>query len=811
MKHSLLQWHREERGVALVLTLAILVLVTLLVVAFAINMRVGSTASRAYVDQVRARQLAMAAVDEAVAKLRLATPKIGSLPTRMITNYVTMPGLVIAMTNGQPLIVPLCSTSRVDVLTGDDYQDMNFGSRHLINHRHDSHFRLMAQWYNWALPNNPRSGLTNLIGRYAYWVDDEASKLNIQVARQRPSGTEITTFLPQDLDIRALGGGIDPAISYDYAQSVGYLSPHSWWVSGAFNNCTYPALVCATNFFRTTVWSADMPLTPWGTPRFNLNTNLIANAAAYVNAVAAQLTNAHLNLWFGQNFRHKYGDNLRQIAANIRDYIDADNDPTDSGGDPPLYLGLEKTPYLNELVISNYFRVTTNALNQLVIEHWDTTLVELWYMYPPGSPDYDLSGHTITLRNRPSLSTPVGNMDLISPITMNLSGTITPAPWAGRFVVFAHHEPHTNVVQTPPGAPNLPITFNSGTVTAEFRGPGGRLDYAQIRLTNHTFMVTRAMLGQTIGRPWISACRDPRVRPVNNYWNPVGGGATFGTTTLGAWNSGSVGYWTTNTAPGATVLLPSDGQMLNRTTEFSCHTNISNRGTLASVGELGWIHTGVPWRTLALRPQDPVFERPAGAIPDWVVLDLFCTHPTNMPGRININCRVFASNEVQSASSAIRRPVLQALFYAWFNRLDAQSSLISSNIQNCYWNDYNGYYPPHSWHPFTNVYLMIGQICEVRGVTSNATAQTPGVTKELSERGIRAIANLITTRSNAFSIWAVGQSIADVNKNGRFDPSVDEILAEVIVQAVVERYEDPLAPPANRVKFRTRYVHYYTE
>jgi hypothetical protein len=99
---------------------------------------------------------------------------------------------------------------------------------------------------------------------------------------------------------------------------------------------------------------------------------------------------------------------------------------------------------------------------------------------------------------------------------------------------------------------------------------------------------------------------------------------------------------------------------------------------------------------------------------------------------------------------------------------------------------------------------MIGQICEVRNIADNLVS---GGSKAAREARVRTLANLLTTRSNAFSIWVVGQAIADANKDGVYQVFAgDEILSEVIVHAVVERYEDS----TNQVRFRIRNIHYYT-
>jgi len=807
MKNCLLNRHHDERGVALVMTLSFLVLVTLLVVAFAINMRVEGGASRCYSDQVKARQLAMAGVDEAVARLRVATPKIGSTGTKILTNYATAPGISYVITNGVPAIVPLCSTGTVDDLLLRDYHDINYGSRRLINRQNSTN--ILVGWVNWSHRNSPRPGRTNLIGRYCFWVDDESSKININAACGMPASPAAPRYLPVDIDVRVLNYAAVTNASYEYARSTGYFSPESWWLSGAV-----PAWVCFSNAFKITAFSHDTRFTPWGAPCFNFNayggaTNLTDDAGKklYMQGITNMLSNANLNLWFGQTFRQKYGNNLMQIAANIVDYIDTDNGlhvPTDSSGDPPTYLGLERTPYLNELVISNSFKAYTNMVGELCIDRTTATYVELWYMYPPPALDYDLSGHTITIQDPltissddPAFGSP---QHFTSPLTLTLSGVVTPGPWSGTYAVFKQDEPATITVRTT--ANGMRFTLNGGTITAVLKnGTGNRLDYAWIPMTNHTFTVFKnsVFLSRPTNHWWVSACRDPRSRPVNRYWNPIGGGITFSPGSLGGFNHGTVFYGATNIAPGATAQLMGDG-------DYSCHTNIANLGTLTSVGELAFIHTGVPWRTLVFRPQY-LIEKNNNVIPDWAMLDLFCT-TNKLEGRININSQVFTNNAIHNSATAYRRAVLQGLTYNRFAYRDTgyggPTSLISSNIQNRLWNPDNLYIPPDSWLIASNCYVMLGQLCEVRGMSSNI------VVKEIAERGLRNVSNLITTRSSTFGIWAVGQTIVDVNKDGAYDTAVGDFIgAEVVIHAIVERYENLTSAATNQVRFRTRYYQFY--
>ena len=74
---------QNERGVALVLTLAILALVTLLVIAFVTSMRIENMALKNYNEVYKARELARGAVNQAVGQIRAATP----LPSSVAQSY----------------------------------------------------------------------------------------------------------------------------------------------------------------------------------------------------------------------------------------------------------------------------------------------------------------------------------------------------------------------------------------------------------------------------------------------------------------------------------------------------------------------------------------------------------------------------------------------------------------------------------------------------------------------------------------------------------------------------------------------------
>jgi len=69
---------------------------------------------------------------------------------------------------------------------------------------------------------------------------------------------------------------------------------------------------------------------------------------------------------------------------------------------------------------------------------------------------------------------------------------------------------------------------------------------------------------------------------------------------------------------------------------------IANRG-MRSVGELGFIHTGKPWRSLSMQYFGAQHDETGAigssnkAIPDWAIMDLFSVNSPPIYGRVNIN------------------------------------------------------------------------------------------------------------------------------------------------------------------------------
>jgi hypothetical protein len=86
---------------------------------------------------------------------------------------------------------------------------------------------------------------------------------------------------------------------------------------------------------------------------------------------------------------------------------------------------------------------------------------------------------------------------------------------------------------------------------------------------------------------------------------------------------------------------------------------------------------------------------------------------------------------------------------------------------------------------YANAFNSPGEIVEIEGIADSG---------EDSEEMVRSISNLITTRSNVFGVYTVGQAVKQVN-------GTLQVTGEQRQHAILERYLDV----AGLVRFRTVY------
>lgn len=251
-------------------------------------------------------------------------------------------------------------------------------------------------------------------------------------------------------------------------------------------------------------------------------------------------------------------------------------------------------------------------------------------------------------------------------------------------------------------------------------------------------------------------------------------------------------------------------------TYYTSGCNINPMGYVTSLGELGYIHTGietdtvsysnptstatstliampvgVPWRTLRLQPNNSANTQ---TVPDWALLDLFAVPTTynnaqgapvltpyqnTTGGRVNIN----ASLQPTNFDSARIMP-LQAVFQGATTNFGtgatnsiATAQLLSSNI-------INGVLSPTTVngmgknYPTTAAtgYLTPGQIAEISGVSDSG---------ESSEENFRQVIGQLCARGDVYTIYSVGQALK-ISLNGSVS-----VTGEQRLQSMVERYQNP--------------------
>ena len=327
-------------GVALVVTLMMMSVMVMMVVGLAGVMRNEQAAARNITYKVLAEQVAEVGARQGMTAVLTSTPAGGQITA-------TGPGWILAGNTTRYLFSPAASAQEIKNIE-------RIGTNSLIlGLPTGTRGGIYAGWSNLVLPGQPAD---RPIARYAWWVDDEGTKLNLNAV-----GTNNTEgFLPllTNFPFSADWVFVDPATgatnATNFAQAQALRSRVQWLptpesLKGSnFLNFTNPQVSGGTNNLlredeyhrikgHVTTWSSNVDLTPWGTAKLNLadlaNTTLYPNPKAGMLAVKSALaTNAFTNFFsVGQNLARKYGggtttstnlDNhgdliLQQIAANI--------------------------------------------------------------------------------------------------------------------------------------------------------------------------------------------------------------------------------------------------------------------------------------------------------------------------------------------------------------------------------------------------------------------------------------------------------------------------------------------------------------
>ena len=222
----------QPSGMALLVTLAFVVMISIIVVGFAVSMRTDRPAAKSHLEKTRAYFLSQRGSDEVLATLRKTTEDTER-------NWISQPGQLIAgAATNDPLtpiddrkvltnVVPLSSGLSTGTPTDPVYQAPNLNvptlrdpGTCLITDRLDpanptSKIKMPVKWIyvrkdgttdtNELPPLLITSNSINpIVGRYAYWADDESSKVNYNLAWGRGAANINPPAHPSKIDLTAL-------------------------------------------------------------------------------------------------------------------------------------------------------------------------------------------------------------------------------------------------------------------------------------------------------------------------------------------------------------------------------------------------------------------------------------------------------------------------------------------------------------------------------------------------------------------------------------------------------------------------------
>lgn len=720
----------RKRGSALLITLAFLVLVAILVVGLAETMRIERTSARTHLERTRAMDFAQMGVERMVGQLhsKLAYTNI---------NWVSLPGQIISsgsgfgkLTNSVDLYsgittnTTLVGTLHAPNLNAQILQDQTPGSYLITDRTKDPAdpssgiVELPLKWIyvrqdgssSTAEPPELTNKLNPIVGRYAYWTDDESSKINYNLAWRRTA--TVPDGHPSKINLPSL-----PGMTEAYADIIhsSITSDNYAHISRLFNS-PYDARrldanisgVINSNKFDVTHYNHDPDSTFFNEPRIVLTTqekyaprdangNILtdpATGAPYfldilatensdpgiVNTIPNQfdkIDSAKLNKTLAllvnylrrtdwpmtsvpASLQEKYfsGDpsRLTELALNIIDYVRSKEskeplvDPLRGNGTPPAFV-------LGNPTSAGYFGITrTPMINEAGI--WlnpagDQIKVKVELYLPPnyGIDSLDLTKGQTLFIYAINLSPPY-NYESAAIENKILSTECSPSSTltAGNYVTITKTLPIS--VGSPMVGAKRPTLMGMTPAFSRLHQVG-RTDRApmnageQINCTIDPVGVAEADITST-------EVDDPRVNKKIADWKQRASGNSFGTQ-----NS----IWSVGSSP-LNVSPQQDTDEFGMVSSASLYMpypkgNAQNPdGLVASPGELGFIctgaksssgGTGVPWRTLRLQPNNYVDTK---VVPDWAFMDLF-TVPVEVTDPNDANYKAAAAATLQPHGTSI--------------------------------------------------------------------------------------------------------------------------------------------------------------
>jgi hypothetical protein len=812
MKSHSIRSH-QRAGSALVITLLFMVLIAVLTVGFLVSMRTEVAVSRSHLAGKRAELLAEFGSEMARARLREAT-------TSTNRAWATQPGRIFR--TGENFAPPL---ETVDLSSGPALPDADADIAADLNPPtlDDPASRLVVpanvpMRVNWVYVREdgtlssatvPGFSQTNpVVGRFAFWVDDESAKINLNTAGKRdtarpqahPSQVNLAVLFPAPStapdEIMVWRSGTRAfrtlaeasAVSSEVAQAV---AAESFSLTG-FSHSPERNLFNEPRVLLTTQKNIA------GDSDFldilvadNTDPGILANlspakVATQVNRIAAMLRRTDWPYRPGASLAAKFAPvRAEQIALNILEYVrsreSAEPLVEPIRGDltrPGNSFAWQAAPNGPSAMIGNVRGLRATEVGVWVADSATTIagetkvdakfILEVHLPRQGGLDSVDLT--TLSLLPLVGIGKTAAPQDMGNkPITAAEISGGGPLIQAGEFRTITRSLRLNTTLR--PNVSGLALRFAFGKT-----GGAARLEVVTQKHIDAsswlTYDIDPAGTAESAIRSF--AVEDPMVNKIKENW-------TLGTNTFGSSNPSALGM-PSSASPqqdtdGAGLITAAGVRMPSPKGTVASATDqmLNPHGLLGSVGELGFVHTGVecataagiPWRTLRLQPQKSVSD-----LPDWVLLDLFSvprrinegTVPSffEQPkedatgGTINLNTQIPTFEDGAGGLLVSRSLPLAALLRGASSISDALVDQLADNIAT--------HVPAIGMNAgqtygLAGAYLSRGELCEIDGLASSG---------EAGEDRIRDVIDHAATRGSVFSVFAIGQSLRQL-PSGRID------------------------------------------
>jgi hypothetical protein len=783
----------SERGVALIMSLGILALVSLMAVAFATTALYSQKMATLSKQIVQARLQSEAAVQGLFGTLTIAladpvNPRNRYPPTRRgLTNHFG-PNTASSAWDGRTYWTSL----------GDDDSNLRsslalkLGGVDITPDETNAMLHSTVGWEN-VLDELDEE----VIARYCFVVIDECGKVdpNLVIQAGVPEGTETPTRLGNSVtDYNLLAAAPTIASKFQFVgDGDGELPTNLRWLSyfhifkahstaaanssDILDDVIFPHSYDIEAFHNTeedrhrfNLVSAD-----WDGFNNNIATSKLAQPASRFRAGRAIGPSTGGIDWFANAADPLVRD---RIVANLIDFCDSDDKPTTDNPSNPTYLGLEKVPFFNEFIfqILVYDDLVTPANDYfLALSAWPE-LVNMW--------DTDV-GASGVVSVELSLSSP----DLpINPYSVTLSWTLASDLTAQSYETLTAE---THIIPLGPAVSTLRdvhLTVNQARIThtRPLDPPDPDNPSAMETVLWDYARTTRSYTAEVLALlpRWLNAeVDDPRQNHDTLDWEWKEG-VVRGT-------DGATNSVTEPNPPG-----PHD-QEDGATDAWAVSTAYLPNKPITTLWELGAVHRARAWQTINLKAYnedtDPAVGLDTYSLGDANILDQVKTTSRNFcHGNINVN----------SHHSNVLSGLLVGLSVGDSYDAPAESGTVitlpearamigtsASSAVRTQWLFENG---------SANVVFPMpsrGGLGRIKTL-SNGTV-LPQATDMAREEVIGKIAGITTVRPNFFTVILSTQTIRDLpdgvkgGTRGVYDPGVDKVLA--IQKVFYHMYRDALS------------------